>query len=133
MADTGHGATLAMTTSSFTAQYREMGGASSSREAIDTSHLGTTTGRTFIPGDLVDNGEVEATILYDPDVQPPFNAAPEMMTLTYPVPAGGLSGATEVFTGFITDWTKPTLVTDGLMESTITIKISGDVAFAASA
>lgn len=129
MADTGHGATLAFATSGFTAQYRSLGGASTTREAIDTSHLGTTTGRTFSPGDISDNGEIEGTLLYDPDEQPPFNAAAETVTLTYPIPSGGLTGATEAFTGFITNWTKPTLSTDELMESSITIKISGDVTY----
>ena len=129
MADTGHGATLAFATSGFTAQYLSLGGSSSGREAIDTTHLGTTTGRTFQPGDVVDNGELEGELFYDPDEQPPFNSAAETVTLTYPLPSGGATAATEAFTGFITNWTKPTLSTDELMTSTITVKVSGDVTY----
>ena len=129
MADTGHGATIAFATSGFTAQYTSIGGSESSRESLETTHLGTTTGKTFVPGDLPDNGELECEFFYDPDEQPPFNSAAETITLTYPLPSGGSTAATEAFTGFITNWSRPEKVTDQLMKSTFTVKVSGDITY----
>ena len=128
MADTGHGSTIAFT-SGFTAQYLSIGGSESSREALETTHLGTTTGKTFTPGDLPDNGELECEFYYDPNEQPPFNGAPQTIVITHPTPSGLTTGGQEAFTGFITNWSDPEKLTDQLMVSTFTIKVTGNITY----
>lgn len=118
---TGHGATLAFGTQSFTAAYREIGGTSKEREAINTSHLGTTDYHTKIPGDLVDAGGFDATALYDPAVGGPSIAAdPETVTVTFPL-TGGSTPATLAGSAFVTSASEPSLATDQLMEQALTI------------
>ena len=71
MAGTGHGATILFGTSGFGAQFTSMGSGTSTRESIETTHLGTSrdesnnnvTYKTFTPSDLVDNGEKRTRVL----------------------------------------------------------------------
>lgn len=104
MADTPTGITVAFGTSSFTASISAVNVTGMERAAIDVTHLGSTTYRDFIPGDLSNPGTVEATFWFDPNEQPPIAAAPETLTVTWPIPSGGIGGATLVGTGFVTSW-----------------------------
>lgn len=85
MADVGTGTTIAFGTSLFTAQITAVNGSGVTRVALQTSHMGTTTGHTKIPGDLHDPGTVTLSILWDPSVAsdiPPINGAAETVTIT---------------------------------------------------
>ena len=126
MADIGTGTTIAFGTSSFSAELLGISQDGMSRPAIDTSHMGTSTWKTFMPGDLVDNGEVQMEIAFNPDNQPPISAVAETITITFPVPAGSSSGATAAFSGFVTDWGVQGPLEER-MTSTITIKVSGQI------
>lgn len=57
-----------------------------------------------MPGDLVDDGDVTVDIHFDPDSQPPISAAPETITITFPLPAGQSTAGKVVGTGFISAW-----------------------------
>ena len=63
---TFYGATVALTTASTLLTEVEMTDwTGMSREAIETTHLGSTTGiKTFIPGDILDFGEITITGKY---------------------------------------------------------------------
>lgn len=121
---TGHGTTITFGTSSFTAAFRSVGGATEDRPEIDTSYLGTTGHRTKIPGDLADAGSFDIEFLVDAEDDPPWpdiTEVAETVTITYPVTVTGQTAANEAGSAFVTSVTKPTLVTDELMVGTATI------------
>tara|TARA_Y100001973_G_C5209218_1_gene344264 strand:+ start:8922 stop:9368 length:447 start_codon:yes stop_codon:yes gene_type:complete len=136
---TGHGATIAFAASGFNSQMTSIGGGESTRESIETTNLNYAgDGKTFIPSDLIDNGEKEIEFYYQRNKRPPITGLPEVITVTYPlnhsVAADGTiivaSGrATEAFLGFITNFGRPQLVSEEVQKATATIKISGDITY----
>lgn len=126
MADVGTQTTVTFGTSSFSAQITAVNGQAFERAVLDASHMGLAANayRLKVPGDLIDAGGFTASILFDPNSQPPINAAPETITVTFPIPAGGSSGATLAGTGFVSSWTW-TAPLDELMSAEMTIVWSG--------
>lgn len=121
MAQLGTGASIAFGTSNFTMEATSIAASGASRPVLKTSHLGTVDDDTFIPGDLVDDGEIAVTYWFDPaDGEPPIHAVPETITITF------RSGATATFNGFISgyDWTNPL---EELQEASLTIKVNGAI------
>lgn len=98
------------------------------REQIESSHMGTTGGRTYIPGTLYDSGSLEVGLIFDnPDAawDTAMAAAAETVTVTF---SNGntwaASGSMQEF-----EWTAPL---EDRMTATATIKLSGDITVAAS-
>lgn len=120
MADTGNSATISFGTSSFTAAYTEIGGTEQELPKIMTSHLGTSTKHTYIPGDLYEPGEMDCEFQYDPDTEPPIGTV-ETITVTYPIPTGKTGGATLAGTGFISKRKTASLKNNELMVGTYTV------------
>lgn len=121
---TGHSGAITFGTSSYTAAFRSVGGATEDRPEIDTSDLSTTGHRTKIPGDLADAGSFDIEFLADVEDDPPWpdiTDAKELVTVTYPVTVSGQTAANEAGQAFVTSVTKPSLVTDELMVGTATI------------
>lgn len=100
----GTGTTIVFGTSGFTAEILSVNGNDVSINAIDASHMGSSGSREKIFGTLVDEGEVEFEFAFDPDSQPPIGEAAETITITFPVPEGGSTGAKVAGTGKITKW-----------------------------
>jgi hypothetical protein len=125
MADTGNSATISFGTSTFTANYHSIGGLEETLDKIEDSHLGTSTRKTYIPGDLAEPGEIACEFEYDPDDQPPIGSAPETITITYPKPSGASAGATLAGTGFIISRKTPDLKNNELMVGEFTIAFDG--------
>ena len=96
-----------------------------SREAIDVTSHNSTNYRTFIPGDLIDGGELSFSVMLDPDNSPmPLSSAAEEFVVTFPTSL--TNGATLTFTGFLTEWSWTAPLEDK-MTADITIKIDGNV------
>lgn len=127
MPDIGDGATIAFGTSSFTGSWKTLQHTGVTRVSVETTHLGTTSWKTFMPGDLVDPGEISGTLSYDPDAQPPYSGAAETITLSFPVPSGQTNAATMAASGFVTNFDEPTLENDSEMIANVTIKLSGTI------
>lgn len=132
MTDVGTGAKIAFGTSLWDGNIQSMSWGGISRVEVPTKHLLTVGGETFIVGDLYNPGELTVEIQYDPDDRPPWDQVPETITITYPIPSGGSTGATHAATGFIKDFVPGQLDVDGLMVSTFVIKFSGNITFVAS-
>ena len=129
MADEGSGASITFGTAGTTLKATSIQASGVSREALETTHLLTTGGyKTFIPADNKDPGEISVTWNYDPDVQPTFGAA-ETITITYPVPVGDATGATEVSSGFWTGFEPPASENDSIMSASGTIKRTGVILY----
>lgn len=61
----GTGATVTFGTSAFTAQLLDIDWSGRTRDALDSSHMGTTGVKTYIPADLVDGGELSLTYYFN--------------------------------------------------------------------
>lgn len=106
--------------SGFLAEIRDVTLPGQTRPSIKTSHNGTTDFDTFIPGDLVDPGELEVQMLFDPTKDPPIDQPAESITVTL------RDGTTWVFTGFLTNY-RPTAPFEDLATAQATIKVSGAI------
>ena len=124
--DVGHGAALTFQ-SGFAAKILDLSWSGISREAHDISNFSTTGGMEFVPGGLFDPGELQVEILLDEDADPfvVMNADPETVTLTFPTPVGGTTGATWAAQGFATGFEAAVPAEE--KTGTLTIKFSGDV------
>ena len=124
--DTGHGATIAFTTSAFTGKFTMIGGAEVTREKLDKTHLGSGASREYREGDVADPGEFDVEIFFNPGATgtnfPPITAAAE--TITIDLDGAGSAGAILAGTGFFIMAKQPELQTDVIM------KCSGRIAWA---
>lgn len=84
------GTTIVFGTSSWVAELTSINGAEATREAIDTTHLGTAAAgateignATMIFGDIVKLGPIELEGHFNPDTVPPMDEASETMTITW--------------------------------------------------
>ncbi len=127
MADEGHGATVTFGTSAWSQTLTSIGHDGVSREALETSDLGTSNNETFIPSDLVNPGSLSIEWNYDPNNPPPYNAAAETITLTFPIPSGGAAGSTWAATGFMTDFSISGVENKSIMKGSATLKFSGAI------
>lgn len=93
------------------------------RESIDTSHMGTTGARTYMPATLYDPGELSVEIAFDPEQDPvtPITAAAESVTVTY---ADAAPASTMACSGFMTNFTIVGPFEER-MTATATLKLTG--------
>lgn len=107
MADIGTGITIGFS-GGFTAEILKISSSGVEVPVIDTSHHGTTGSRTKMVADLIDEGDIDVELQFDPDTLPPLKIT-QTVTITFPVPAGLTNGATLVGSGAITkrDWEVP--------------------------
>lgn len=118
------GYSVSFATSNFTAQLLDVNAPEESCEDIQTSHQGTTTPHTYEAGDIVENGNLEMTVHFNPDgstVLPVVGAANETVTITFP---GG--GATWAFSGYV-NRVRPTGPFQGKVTAEISVKCSGTI------
>lgn len=136
--DTGHGATVAFTqaTQFDNVDFSSIDLGEESIPDVDTTHLGTTNFRTYIPGDLREPGEVTLTFNFDNDDQgtsadqvPPAMGSTDEITITFPVNsvAGQSTGAKLVGNGYFKSYRRPTLETDTLQTGQVVFKFDGGV------
>lgn len=124
--DIGTGTSIVFGTSAFAANLLVVNHNNSSRPVVKTSHMGTTTNDTFMPGDLTDNGEVEVEFQFNPDNQPPISGAAETITISFPLSSGESVKATAAFSGFCFGWQWGAPMEE-LMTATATLKVSGAI------
>jgi len=115
--------------SGFFAAIREVDDSGMKRNAHETTNDASTVvsghaHRTFIPSKLIDDGELKVTLLYDPSKAPPIDKAAETVTVSLPIPIGGLTAATLVGSGFLTE-SGQKIPYDNLMMQDVTIKKTG--------
>lgn len=130
--DEGRGTTILFGTSAFSANLLAINGFGFSRAAIETTRMNTSTNRTFMPEDLVDRGELELELEFDPSLTPPIASAAETVTITFPVPSGLTTGATWAASCFATNYSGAVRIAER-MQCTLTLKISGAVTITAAA
>ena len=105
-----------------------------SREAIDTTHMASTNGwATFLPSDIKKAGQVKVTGQFDPSKnwKTAIAAAPENITVTFPLPTGGTTAGTVQCSGFLVQFT-PGVPMDNKMTYTAVIQFTGEPTFTAA-
>lgn len=125
MADTGNGVTITYKTDAWTAAVESISwSAGGSRESIDTSHLATANYRTFMPGALVDPGEVVCTYQYDGETAslPSITGTASNLVITV-----STNTSTNTFTcaAFVTDCGQIEITNDDKMIGEVTLKLTG--------
>ena len=136
-ADIGTGAALTFASGLF-ANIMSMNWSGISRPAIKTSHLGTTSADSFIPGDRYDPGALALELQFQPDSLGPtalitqLNAGSTAITVTFPIPSGRTAGATMVGTGFLQDIDPISVPDEALMTMSATLKYTGTVTMTTS-
>jgi len=108
MADTGQGATVALTTSTFTAQIVNVSELKDQVESLDITHLGlaSTANALKFPGDCPDLQPITITYFFKNTETPPRTRALAQDTLTVTLPievSGNTTNFSIVVTGFIQD------------------------------
>jgi len=132
LTDIGTGTSISFVTSAFTAEFLAVDWSGISRGAVDSSHLLTVDWRTFIPTDLVDPGELQVEMAFDPSDEPPLHDAVERLIVTFPVPPGLTTPADWQGDGFMTDFEFGVPLEDK-MTATGTLKMTGEIFFTAAA
>lgn len=123
--DTGHGATMTFGTSSISVNFTSIDMGETTRPDVETTYLGTTGNRTFIPGDLDDDGEITLPFQWDAEASLISTGTVETITVTFPQEAGQTAPATYAGTGYIKRVRKPNLQTDTLQDGELTIRWDG--------
>jgi len=90
------------------------------REHIETTHMGTTTARTFKPKDLYDAGEITVELAFNPADDPPIDQAAETCTITWP------DGTTWAASAFLTGYSVSGPLEDK-MTATAVLKCTGEI------
>ena len=124
--DIGTGTTVTFGTSGFTADILNVNWDGITRESIETSHMGTTSDKTFMPADLVDNGTIVLEIAFVATLSPPIitNGAAETVTIA--------------FAGSATHWSASAFQTEfsigapleDKMTGSLTLKVTGGITIA---
>lgn len=126
MAQVGYGASIAFSTS-YLAEIVSIDIGGIQRDPLETTHSASTSGiRTFIPSDLETYGEMTVRMRRGVGVKPPISGAVETVTITWGKEPGQSAAATWAFSGFLINWSA-TSPFDGLVETTATIKSTGDL------
>jgi len=123
--DTGNAATLALATTGAIGNIRSIDGVEFDLAKVEDSHLGTTTFKGYIPGDLSEPGELNAEVEFDSQVAIPSRGTVETATVTLPTRANESSPATLVGTGFLTKAGFPSLANDELQVVNVTFAFDG--------
>jgi hypothetical protein len=136
-ADEGRGATLTLGTNTWdtNALITSIQPEAVTRSPIETTHLGTTTARTFIAEDLVDNGGFTIEFLCnasDANATLPVLLAPETITITYAVVSTASTGQIITGSGFCTEYTPGVAQVGELIKGSAKFKWAGALTFTAA-
>ena len=133
---TTFGATLAFGTSSYAPLITDIDGLEPTRSAIETSHIGLSAYdsgfsafRTFIPGGLIDGGELSFDIVWNGGDEPPISGVVETITITFT--GTGATDCAIAFPGFVTSY-KFSGALDDRWTGSVTVKCAGEPTFTPS-
>ncbi len=118
MAQVGTGISIAFS-NGFFAEILNVADQGMERVSIDATHMGSTE-MAFMPGLLINWGQLECEIAFDPDTTPPLTGAPEVVTITYP------NGTTWARAGFMTGFQYQAPLEER-MTATASIKFTGNL------
>lgn len=119
--------------SGFFAEITSVSWSGISRPSIDVSHMGIAAAGAgdfgnalFLPGDIVDPGELSLELHFNPNDAIPIASAAETITITWPLVGVDVTANTFAGSGFMTDF-EITGSLEEKMTATATLKMSGAV------
>lgn len=120
--DLGHGAAIAFQTG-FLAKILSIEWTGIERAAVETTVLDTSGGKTFMPGDNYNPGELQVEMQFDTDSAwvTALTAAPESVTITWP------DAETAACSAFMTNFEITNITNEGVMTATATLKFTGTI------
>lgn len=133
--DVGTGSSIAFATSAYAANLLSLDYTGPSVETPDSSHMGTAdsspaagefANRTKISGNLIEGGEFTAVFQFNPNDVIPVVGSSEVVTVTFPLPAGDATPANWAFPGIVTAY-PPTIPLDDIMTVAVVIMVAGAV------
>ena len=108
------------------------------RASQDVTHLGTAVpsgqdfaNREFLPGLMVDPGQLELVAHFNPDDVPPVHGAAATGTATWPS-TGGLTPATWAADMFLQSMEIDGIGIDEVMVANLTMKLTGNITLTAA-
>lgn len=122
------GLTVTFSSSALTLEITGISGIEVGIEKIDVTHYGTTDYREYIFTQLKSAPDITLAVLVDQaDLfeEHITTAAPETITITFPTPEGGISGATIVGTGKIMGGTIDPPDVSGVIVGTVIVGFDG--------
>ena len=119
MADVGTGTTMSI--GGMNANLLSVRGPGMARISVEISHMGTTAYHAYMPGDLVDPGELELEFEFNATTAPPMSSSGGSIVVDFPNSYRWLCD------GFMTAYT-PTAELEERMTASATIKLTGAVA-----
>jgi hypothetical protein len=124
----GVGATIAFgTTTGFTNDLVSLTLPEKSREALETTHLGTVGAKTYKPAKLKNVGTISCEFDTDPEAPALIDGDVEQIVITFPALEGFSVGTKLTFSGFVTSEGGEEFKPDTLMRTKVTIQVSGDM------
>ncbi len=128
----GTGASIAFATSQFASNLISLTLPEKTRAEMDTSHLGTSSAKTWKNAKLKDVGTIACEFDHNPDEVSLIEQEPEQITITYPLLPGQATAATLVFNGFVTQEGGEEFKIDTLLRTKATIRVNGDIEYTAA-
>lgn len=129
--DVGHGSSVGFATlaDEFFGEILNIAWGGMARGAVETTHMGTTGGDTFVPTDTYDPGELTVEVNCDTADTPltALTGAPEILTVTLNDGAGGTNSWSG--TAFMTGYNN-NIPDKDKMTATIIAKFSGSITIA---
>lgn len=120
--DLGHGTSIAFQTG-LLAKLLDVNWGGIERGAVETTTLDTSGGKTYMPEDNYDPGELQVEMQFDTDSAwvTALTAAPESVTITWP------DAETSSCSGFLTNFEITDITNGGVMKATATLKFTGSI------
>jgi len=130
----GNCTTLTLATIPFDFEVTAIEGLEQAVEMLETTHICTVGGKTFISAATIENGEVSMTVFFDADfdTQAFLAAGKDVGSITWPIPEGQTTAA--VWTMDMVPMTIGgiTAENDSIISATVGFKVSGDISIVAS-
>lgn len=123
--DTGHGATLTLSTSALSFNWTSIDLGEETIDDIATSHLGSTGYKEYVPGDLKEGGSITIPFQFDNEAALPGLGTVETATVTFPLASGQTTAATLAGTGYLKRLKRPNLQTDTLQDGELVFMWDG--------
>jgi len=116
----GHGTVITFDTGFF-AEVLSIQHSGIERPAVPTTHFGTTGGKTFVPSDTYDGGELVVELHHANTAQPPILSAAETVTITWPDTIENYS-----FSGFMSGY-EINVQDEEKVRATARLKVAGTI------
>lgn len=126
MAQTGKGSAITFGASGWSLSIKEIDLGEQTKEMVEDTPLSASK-RTFIPGDVTDEGEMQVTAFFDQSAasQPGVVSVSETVTVTFPLKTAETVAATLAGKGVVTKVSRPKLIINTLMMIVLTVKWDG--------